>query len=595
MSSNAKSSGMVDFSIKVNSNLVDKKCPIFSIVVDKTINKIPFAKILVYDGDPTQQVFLISNSKIFDIGNPIEIELGYQANLTSVFKGIITRQSIKADGNNPPYLEVYCKDLAYRTTLIPKTISFSNVTDTDALSTILQDYSYLETDIGSTSVKYEALSQQDTTDWDFINIRAEANGQVVIVSDGKLTTQEPDTNQSPSLTFTYGIDIHSIDLEMDGSTQWQDAGGIIWESSSQQIQNVNAVSVTEKSFGAVSGDQLADFNKQKSVIFLHGGAVTQEEMTNFSTSLLSLNRVSKIRGKIRVQGVADVQLGSTIKIDKGADNFQGTAYVSGIHHSLEIGEWVTELTVGLPTQRYMRRYADIPGLPAAGMVSPIYGLQIGVVQKLTDDPLSSYRIFVNIPIIHPAGEGIWCRVASFYASNGIGAFIMPEIDDEVIVGFINDDFRSPVIVGSLYSTKNPTPIPEDENNTIKTLVTKSRLEMSFNEEDKSIVFKTPGGRTITISDKTSSIEIVNGDANTITLGSQDVEITSNQNITLNAKKNINLQATENIVLQATNEVDITGMNISAKANMKASLVGTTSAEVQSTAATIIKGTIVQIN
>ena len=173
--------------------------------------------------------------------------------------------------------------------------------------------------------------------------------------------------------------------------------------------------------------------------------------------------------------------------------------------------------------------------------------------------------------------------------------MMPEEDDEVVVGFINDDFRSPVVVGSLYGAKHPTPINQNKNNTIKTLVTKSKLELTFNEDDKSIIFKTPGGRTISISDKDETIEIVNGSANKIILGKQDVEITSNQNIVLNAQQGIKLQATESIDLKATNEVNISGMNISAQANMKASLVGTTSAEVQSSAATIIKGGIVQIN
>jgi len=546
-------------------------------------------------GEPSEQAFLISNSKLFEIGKDIEIALGYQTDLKPVFKGVITRQALKANDHTKPYLEIYCKDAAYQTTLIPKTISFPNIKDSDAIKKILDDHSYLNKSIEATSIKYEILSQQDTTDWDFINIRAEANGQVVIVDDGKISIQKPNAKQAPKYTFTYGKDIYELDLEMDASTQWKQAGGKIWLSDSQKSQNVNAENVSESSFGAMSYDKLASINKQNQITFFHGGMVTEEEMKKLSTSLLELNRLAKIRGKISVQGVAELKPGSTIKIDKGADNFKGTAYVSSVHHRLEAGEWITDITVGLSSQRYMRKYQDTAGLPAAGMLCPVYGLQIGTVKKLVDDPKSIYRIFVNIPIIHQANEGIWCRIASFYASKNFGAFMMPEEDDEVVVGFINDDFRSPVVVGSLYGAKHPTPINQNKNNTIKTLVTKSKLELTFNEDDKSIIFKTPGGRTISISDKDETIEIVNGSANKIILGKQDVEITSNQNIVLNAQQGIKLQATESIDLKATNEVNISGMNISAQANMKASLVGTTSAEVQSSAATIIKGGIVQIN
>jgi len=597
MSTSATSSDLVNYSIKVGTTEIDKIFPVFSISVNKTINKIPYAKILLHDGDPAEQAFPISNSNLFEIGKDIEISLGYKTDLKVVFKGIIIKHALKANDYTTPYLEVYCKDVAYRTTLVPQTVSFANVKDNDALNKILGKYGKeIDKNISKTTIKHEILPQQDTTDWDFINMRAEANGQVVIVDDGKFTTKKPDSSQTPSYTFTYGIDIYRLELEMDASTQWQQAGGKIWESDEQKSQDINAGAVAEKSFGATSHNKLAEINKQQAITFVHGGNVTQEEMKNFSTGLLELNRLAKIRGQVTVQGIADLKPDSTIKINKGADNFEGNAYVSGVHHRLEAGQWFTDIIVGLPSQRYMRKYTDIAGLPAAGMLCPVYGLQIGVVKQLDKDPKSNYRIFVNIPIIHQPNEGIWCKVASFYASKGIGAFIMPEKEDEVIVGFINDDFRSPVIVGSLYSgSKHQPPVQQDKENNIKSLVTRSKLEITFNDKDESILFKTPGGRTISISDKTKTIEIINSKANKVILGEQNVEIISNKDIILNAKGSINLQATDSIQLKGTNEVKLSGMNVSANATMKASLIGNSSAQVQSSMTTIIKGTMVQIN
>jgi len=596
MSVNNAKSGLVNFSIKIAGKAVDKNCPIFSITIEKIISKIPYAKIMLHDGDAAQRTFPVTNSKLFEIGQAIEIELGYQNALSLAFKGIITRQALKASNHVKPYLEIFCKDITYRTTLIPQTTSYTNMTDSEIFKKIIEKYDGLDKRLASTSFKYEALSQQDTTDWDFINIRSEANGQVVIVDDGVITTAKPDPNQSANYTFTYGTNIYALDLEMDAPSQWKQAEGKIWEPSSQKSKKVTASAVETPSFGAMSYNDLANVNsKQETITFYHSGVAKEEEMKNFATGLLGLNRLAKIRGSITIQGIADIKPGQTIKIEKGADNFQGTAYVSGVKHLIEDGEWLTELTIGLPNERYTRRYNDINGIPAAGMLCPIYGLQIGVVKKLVGDPLSAYRIFVNIPIIHEPNEGIWCRIASFYASKEIGAFFMPELEDEVVVGFINDDFRAPVIVGSLYSTKHTTPIQQDKENTIKTFVSRSKLEMTFNEQDKSILFKTPGGRTISLSDKTGTIEIVNGNANKVILGKQDVEIMSNQNIVLNAKKAITLQASENISIKATNAVDIAGMNFTAKANMKAAIMGTNCTELQSGATMIVKGSIVQIN
>jgi phage protein D len=68
---------------------------------------------------------------------------------------------------------------------VPKNNSFSSVKDSDVLSKIIGQYSGLSKDIASTSIQHESLSQLEVTDWDFINMRAEANGQVIIVDDGK--------------------------------------------------------------------------------------------------------------------------------------------------------------------------------------------------------------------------------------------------------------------------------------------------------------------------------------------------------------------------------------------------------------------------
>ncbi|WP_459613983.1 phage baseplate assembly protein V [Dickeya oryzae] len=55
-------------------------------------------------------------------------------------------------------------------------------------------------------------------------------------------------------------------------------------------------------------------------------------------------------------------------------------------------------------------------------------------------------------------DGLWARLASYYASSGIGAQFMPEVGDEVILGYFNNNPSDPVILGSLYSSKNPPPV-----------------------------------------------------------------------------------------------------------------------------------------
>jgi hypothetical protein len=94
MSSTATPAGPIGFSIQVASTKIDTTYPVVSIIVDKTINKIPYAKITLHDGTPAQQAFLTSNKKVFEIGRKVTIQLGYKTNLETVFEGIIVKQAI---------------------------------------------------------------------------------------------------------------------------------------------------------------------------------------------------------------------------------------------------------------------------------------------------------------------------------------------------------------------------------------------------------------------------------------------------------------------------------------------------------------------
>ncbi len=594
---------IVRYSITVGSTKVDPAASsIVSVQTDKTINKIPLARITLHDGDVASHTFPTIDSNDFAIGTAITIEAGYDQELTPIFKGIIVKQTLQAQSNANPQLTIECRDAAYRTTLVRQHGSYAQATDSEAITKILSNYSGIETEIETTTVQHEVLLQQGLTDWDFINLRAEANGKVVVAADGTLAVKEPSTTQSPQETFTYGDNIIALELKMDARSQQEDVMGKVWASASQASEPIQAQEPGESSFGNVRYTDLTQANSQPPTTLCHEGDLAEKEMETLAASLLKMSRMAKIQGKLTVQGTPTLQPDSVVAIEKGAKSFQGNAYVSGVRHKLAGGQMTTELTLGLPNQRYMRKYADIVSLPAAGMIAPAHGLQVGIVRKITEEAQEEqhlYKVLVALPMLHTEpDEGIWCRIATFYASNEAGAFFMPEIGDEVVIGSFNDDPRSSVILGALYSSKNKAPITADKDNTVKTLVSRSKLTLTFDDENKEISLNVPGEegeRTITISDKGSSIEIINGKANKISLGKESVEISSNQDITLSANGAINLLAGKDATLTAGNAVEISGKNVTAKADMKASIQGASSAELVANSTTIVKGSMVKIN
>ncbi len=87
----------------------------------------------------------------------------------------------------------------------------------------------------------------------------------------------------------------------------------------------------------------------------------------------------------------------------------------------------------------------------------MYGLTLGIVTN-TEDPENLGRVKVQLLLRDTSdNETDWIRVAVPFAGNKMGAYFIPDVDDEVLVGFINGDIHKPFVMAGLWNTKNKTP------------------------------------------------------------------------------------------------------------------------------------------
>ena len=213
------SSAAVKLVIFSQGRQIDDAIEILSVSITNSINKIPFAKIELVDGDMPNKDFPISNSNDFKPGSEIKIEAGYGQSAESIFQGIVVRHGIKISRNNQSRLLIECRDKAVAMTIGRHNASYIDSKDSDVISSLISNYSGLSSDVQATASVYCELVQYYCSDWDFLLSRAEVNGLLVCVEDGKLSVKPPQTSGSAELKLTYGEDLIEFHADIDARTQ----------------------------------------------------------------------------------------------------------------------------------------------------------------------------------------------------------------------------------------------------------------------------------------------------------------------------------------------------------------------------------------
>jgi Rhs element Vgr protein len=581
-----KAVGVVTVTLLSNGAAVDASTEILSITVSKRVNRIPAATLVLADGDMPRTKFPLSDRDDFKPGAEIEIKAGYQSQETTIFKGVVVRHGIRIDADNFSRLEIECRDKAMAMTIGRKNANFIDKTDSEIIQTLIKNCSGLSSDIQSTSFRHPQLVQYDTTDWDLLLARAEANGFIVVAADNKVTVKPPQTSGTAVLEATYGIDIIAFEATMDARTQFKKVEAVGWDDAQQAIVKSTAEPPPLTSQGNLDAAKLAQVAGLGAFRLQSVAPAKPDDLEAWAKGRQLRAALARIQGSVTLVGVADVEPGKLIALKGVGERFSGNVLITGLTHRIARGQWLTEALFGLPPESAAERM-PLTAPPAAGLVPAARGLQVGIVLALANDPLNGYRIKLRIPLLEAETEAVWARLGGLYASDGFGAFFLPEIGDEVIVGYMNDDPAHPVILGSLYSAKRkPAYQPADPNN-IKAIHTRTGIVVEMDEENKVITIVTPAKNKLVLSDKDKSILLADENGNKIE--------TSSSGIAMVSPKDITIQATGKISINATADVNIQGLNVTSKAQVALTAKGSATAELSAAGNTTVKGALVMIN
>ncbi len=543
---------MSAFSVSIRSGgaAMDRAYGLVALDIVKQVDRIPDATLTLSDRHTPEGDFPLSDADFFAPGAEIEIAANWiRQPETMLFRGRVVRHALRYDDNGP-VLEIELRDVALKLTRPRRSRAFKkDTTDQEAFAQVVEDAGLTTDQVADTKLKHPALLQYRASDWDFLVARAQALGLCVVVDDGVLSLREPDLSAAADLTLQLGIDaIHALELEVDGLDQESGMTGRAWDPAAQKL----TAAVSAADFALAQGDpQPAAVAKQLGFAqseLSHTVPLATDEVQGCVDGMLRRNRLAMLRGRVGLPGRPEVKPFQLVELVRVGSRFPGKALVTAVRHRFGDGGWRTDLTLGLPRRR-LAEEANFVELPAAGLLPPVSGLQIGVVGEPGDESDSEQRIWVVLPVLGQDAQPILARLATPHAGTDHGLVLRPEPKDEVIVGFLNDDPRQPVILGAVFSSKQPPPgdyAQAEKDNLAKGLVTRSGTTLGFLDGDKPKLFlKTPAGNQVLLDEENEQIELKDQHGNSVLMNADGISITS----------------AKDLIVEASGKVEIKGQSI----------------------------------
>ncbi|WP_339901452.1 type VI secretion system tip protein VgrG [uncultured Cyclobacterium sp.] len=567
---------IVSLTVMVSQNELPDTIQVMNVSTHRELNRIPMAKIVVLDGDPAKSDFPISNESTLLPGNEIEVLAGYDGEVVTIFKGIIINHKIKIRSQGA-ILEIDCKDQVFKMAKNRKSGYFYDSKDSDLMEELITRNG-LEAAVESTNYAHPEMIQYQCTDWDFLVARAQANGMVVNVENGKVQVAKPDPGQSSVRSVQFGDNIMEFDAEMDGRNQVPGVSSFGWNPTDHEMIKIEATNPAFNLNGNLSPDELSDLMGLDPVDLKNGGKIADALLQDWADSKWMFQQLAKTRGRVKIQGNSEPVPGQCLSLNGVGNRFSGDAYVSGIRHQIADGNWTMDVQFGMDPEWFTEQFS-IHTQPTSGLLAAVKGLQVGIVSQLEGDPDGEDRIMVKFPVINEEEQGVWCRLSSLDAGDERGFAFRPEIGDEVIVGFINEDPNQGVVLGMLNSSSHPSHLELSDDNHQKGYVSRSGMKVMFDDELNKMEIETPAGKKIVLDEDEDAITITDDHGNSVTMNGEGIVMESGSNMTIKSTGDINLE----------------GVNINIKSQAELKAEGSAAATLSSSGTTTVKGSLIQIN
>lgn len=309
-------------------------------------------------GEPT---FKYSDSKVFDLGNKVHVEMGYVDRMLSMVAGIITRLSPKFPESGPPTITVSGQDnlvkLRDRKPGKGDVKYYTNKRDWEIAEIVAKRHK-LRFQPTKKGPQHPIVVQRNQDDATFLMERAKRiDFDCYIDEDPKtkkdtLYFQEPtdgrQASQRLTYTFEWGKGLMSFTPELTAARQVSKVTVQGWDPKTKKtIRGIatKADLVGKKSAGTSGPEVVEEKLGKKEEIVVNSPVQTEEEAKALAVSLLRERAYEFLKGSGQAIGLPDMRPGDNVEIEGIGSRFSGQYYVTRVEHSIGNNGYTTGFTV----------------------------------------------------------------------------------------------------------------------------------------------------------------------------------------------------------------------------------------------------------
>lgn len=442
--------------------------------------------------------------------------------------------------------------------------SFQNVSDGDLVRKLAQEAG-LRAQVGPTSQVYPYVFQNNETNLAFLQKRAAALGYLLYVKGSELHCEAPG-GSGHAVELEWGVSLREFSPRL--TTVQQSAGITVrgWDPASRQ----EIVGQAQRGQGGPhvgqtsSGGELAQsaFSLDAQTLIADRPIRTQAQADRLAQAVADQQAGRFIEADGLASGDPAIVAGASVHVTAVGDTFSGSYFITSATHvySATAG-YTTRFTVSGLSPSSLLGVLNPAGVTASAPRQ--FGLVVGIVTD-NNDPNGQGRVKVKYPWLSSEHASDWARVAVVGGGAQRGIEFLPEVNDEVLVGFEMGDIQFPYVLGGLWNGQDKPPKANSaavSGGKVQQRVIATRAGHLITLDD------TDGGGGITIQDKNGNTIVLDSGANKLTM-------TIKGDATLTANGNIDLEAQGNLTLKAQGQLQIQGMSVSMQGSADVSLKGT---------------------